>query len=576
MNNRHYARVLQEIADLMQIKGANRFRSRAFENAVRTIEALAEPVEEVMDRDELTELKGIGDGIADQLRQVRNRGTCDHLEALLDELDPGLLDLLRIQGLGPKRIKVLYDELGLTDREALRRAAEANEVQKLAGFGQKTEEKIVAEIARLEKSRGRVPLPRARDIAESLRDQLVELDVVEDIAIAGSLRRGRETVGDIDLLVATEESGPIHDTFCALVEVDEVLASGETKSSIRLRNGTQVDLRTVIPEIFGSALHYFTGSKEHHVALRSRAKRQGLKISEYGVFADGESTPRASRTEEEVFGALDLDYIPPEIREGRNEIEDAAAGSLPTLVTADDIAGDLHMHTTETDGRASIEQMARAGAERNYDFIAITDHSQAVQVANGMDAARFGAQIDAIRQLDAQLDELRIFSGIEVDILKDGSLDMDHELLARCDWVVASIHSHFGLSETAMTKRLVRAIETGLISCLGHPTGRILGGRDGYEYDFDAVVDCAVDHGVALELNGSTGRLDLNAEKARRAHQKGALLALGSDAHSRRGLDDIRFAIQQARRALLSPEALVNCLSPQQLLDAVGKASRCD
>lgn len=571
MDNRDYARILKEIAALMQIKGANRFRIRAFENAARTIETQTESIEPAIDSDELTDLQGIGDGIARELSQIRQQGSSTLHGELLDELDPGLLILLKIQGLGPKRIKAIYDELGITEPDSLRQAAETHQIQQLSGFGKKTEEKILAELDRLAKSEGRIPLPRAQSIAESLRDQLRDAPGVEAIEIAGSLRRGRETIGDIDLLVTGHETRSVHKAFRSLVEVDEVLATGETKTSARLHNGIQVDLRTVEPELFGSALHYFTGSKEHHIALRSRAKRQGLKISEYGVFGDDEATPLASRTEEEVFECLGLDYIPPELREGRDEIERAATGDLPELIEAPDVNGDLHMHTTETDGRASIEEMAEAAIERGYQFIAITDHSQAVRVANGMDAQRFGAQIETIRQVDAEFDELRILSGIEVDILKDGSLDMDHQLLAACDWVVASIHSHFSLPAKATTERIIHAIKSGLISALGHPTGRILGGRDGYDYDLEAVFDCAAEHGVALEINGSSGRLDLNAELAAYAHERGAWIVLGSDAHSRRGLGDMRFAVQQARRAGLESDAILNCLPADRLIDAVAK-----
>ena len=569
MDNRDYARVLSEIADLMQIKGANRFRIRAFENAARAIETLELPLESVIDDGDLTTIKGIGEGIAAQIYQIRDQGTCDQHRELIDELDAGLLDLLKIQGLGPKRIKTIYQELDITDLQALEQAAEAGRISALSGFGAKTEEKILTEIARLKEGGGRVPLPRAKAVAQSLRRQLLGVNGVQSIEIAGSVRRGRETVGDLDLLVATDDPDPVHAALRELTEVAEVLASGQSKTSVRLHNGIQVDLRAVEPPIFGSALHYFTGSKEHHVALRTRAKRQGLKISEYGVFREGQSEPIASGTEEELYAALGLAYIPPELRRGGDEIDLAAEDNLPQLIDAGDVRGDLHMHTTETDGKASITEMAQAARERGYQFVAITDHSQAVTVANGMNADRFAAQIEEIRRLDADIDGIRIFAGIEVDILKEGDLDMDHQLLAQCDWVVASVHSHFNLSKQAMTDRLIKAVETGLISCLGHPTGRILGGRGGYEYDFDAVVDCAVEYGVALELNGSTGRLDLNGELAARAHHRGARFVLGSDAHSTRGLEAICFAVQQARRAALPREAILNCLDADAFPAAV-------
>ncbi|RAL25005.1 DNA polymerase/3'-5' exonuclease PolX [Lujinxingia litoralis] len=572
MNNRDYARVLQEIAQLMEISGENRFKIRAFENATRTVETLPEELEAVMDRGDLKELKGIGASIAQDLLQIRQHGTCDIHRSLLERLDPGLLDMLRVQGLGPKRIKLVYHELGVSNLDALKEAAESGRLRELKGLGAKTEEKVLAEIERLARGGDRTPLPQARHVAESLRDQLAALPQTERIAIAGSIRRGRETIGDVDLLVSSMDPAPIHQTFCGLTEVKEVLVSGDTKTSVRLHNGIQVDLRTVKDEVFGSALHYFTGSKEHHIELRTRAKRQGLRVSEYGVFRDDEDTPIASHTEEELYQALGLPYIPPELREGRGEIESAARHELPVLLQPDQIRGDGHMHTTETDGRHSIEEMALAARDLGYEFIVITDHSQAVRVANGMTPERFREHMARIREADGRVEGIRILTGIEVDILKDGTLDMDHDLLAEADWVVGSIHSHFNQAPDQMTERLLRGMRTGLLSCLGHPTGRILGGRDGYRYDFDAIVEACVELGVALELNGSSGRLDLNAELAEKAHRQGAMLVLGSDAHSTAGLHDLSFAVQQARRAGLPAEAILNTLP----VDAFLKATRPD
>ncbi len=571
MDNRDYAHILEDIAALLKIKGANRFRIRAFENAARTIETETASLEAAIDDGDLTQWSGIGDGIAAELHQIYERGSCDLYDRLVDELDAGLLQLMTIQGLGPKRIKKIYDALGIAEVDDLKAAAEAGEISNLSGFGKKTEQTILDEIERLAEQSGRVPLPRAQRIANSLCEQLDELDEVQRIDVAGSLRRGRETIGDVDLLVATDHPQPIHQAFGDLLEVDSILVTGDTKTSVRLRNGVQVDLRTVAPHHFGSALHYFTGSKEHHVQLRTRAKRQGLKISEYGVFEQGSEEPIASRTERDLFDALDLDFIPPELREGRSEIDAAADHRLPDLIDDSQVQGDLHMHTTETDGRASIEEMARAAADRGYAYLAITDHSQDVRVANGMTPERFAAQIDRIRQINDDLDDIELLSGIEVDILEDGSLDMDHDLLGRCDWVVASIHSHFQQPAEQMTERLRRAIDTGLISCLGHPTGRILGGRDGYDYDFDAVVDAARDQSIAFEINGSTGRLDLNASLARHAAERGATLVLGSDAHSTRGLEAISFAVQQARRAGLQSHQILNCHPLDQLMERQGK-----
>jgi DNA polymerase (family 10) len=569
MDNSHYARILSEIASLSQIRGVNRYKIRAYENAARTVESFPDELDARIQDASVEDISGIGSSIADDLKQIHETGTCDAHTDLLAELDAGLLDLLKIQGLGPKRIKKIYEELGVQDLSGMKAAAEAGEVQELSGLGQKTEQTILAEIERLERHAGRTPLPQARRVATSIRDTLADLDAVDRIEIAGSIRRGRETIGDIDLLVTTDAPEKVTQAFVALSEVGEVLASGETKTSVRLVGGLQVDLRVVDKKIFGSALHYFTGSKEHHIELRTRAKRQGMKISEYGVFRGDDDEPIASGTERDVFATLDLPYIAPELREGQGEIQAAEDKRLPKLIDERDVRGDLHMHTTETDGRASILEMAEAAKALGWEYIAITDHSQAVTVANGMTPKRFETHIERIRQANDEIDEFTILSGIEVDILKDGSLDMDHQLLAECDWAVASVHSYFKMETDEMTQRLLSAIETGLVSEMGHPTGRVLGGRDGYTYDFDAIVEAAVDCGVAMEINGSTGRIDLNADNARKVKARGAKLVLGSDAHSTQGLAAMSYAVQQARRGWLTAHDVLNTLSVDELLKSV-------
>lgn len=575
MDNKHYAKVLSDIAALLQIKGANRFRIRAMENAARTVSRLSEPIDEYVEQDKVEELKGIGASIAEDIRQIHETGTCQARTELLEELDPGLLDLLEIQGLGPKRIKKIYEELGITEIDVLRQAAEAGRVAEMSGFGAKTQQNILDEIDRLSRKSGRTPLPVARRTAEALKARLQEMGAVDRVEIAGSLRRGRETIGDVDLLVATNSPTEVARAFVDHREIEDVLAQGAKKTSVRMVSDLQVDLRFVDDEIFGSALHYFTGSKEHHVELRTRAKKQGMKISEYGVFEvdeEGEETsdePVASRTEEEVFGALGLSYIPPEIREGAGEIELAAAGELPELLEEGQVRGDLHMHTTETDGSHSIRQMAEAARDMGLDYIAITDHSQAVTVANGMTPERFEAHIAAIREVDEQMREesgFRVLAGIEVDILKDGDLDMDAGLLEEADWVVGSIHSHFKQESAKVTERLIAAVETGLVDALGHPTGRILGGRDGYSYDMEAVLEAVLDNGVAMEMNGSSGRLDLNAEMARMVRDKQVKLVFGSDAHSTGGLEDLRYSVQQARRGWLRADDVLNTWSAEEIV----------
>lgn len=559
MDNKEYSRILKEISILRQIRGDNPFKIRAYENGARAIENLSESLETLMDDGDITEIDGIGKSLAKELETLRETGVSTVHQELLQELDPGLLDLMKVQGLGPKRIKLLYDTLGVSNLELLRQAATEGRIAALDGLGAKTQEKILLEIDRLEQTSGRTPLPVARTLAFGIVEKLREVKGVQMIDVAGSIRRGRETVGDIDILVGSDsDPQPIFEAFVSLPEINDVLVRGDTKTSARLRSGIQVDVRIVEPHQFGAALHYFTGSKEHHVKLRTRAKKMGLKINEYGVFPRDSETPVASRTEGELYASLGLDFIAPEIREGRDEIDLAEHHQLPELVTAQDILGDLHMHTTETDGRHSIMEMVEAAKALGYRYIAITDHSQAVNVANGMSPDRFEAQIAQIRELNASLSDFRILAGIEVDILKDGTLDMTHELLRSCDWVVGSIHSHFALSEAQMTARILAAIESGLIDVIGHPTGRILGGRDGYAMNIEAIMEACAAHGVAMEINGSTGRLDLNSELAARAKTRGVKLVLSSDAHSTRGLSEMFYAVQQARRAGLGKDDILN------------------
>lgn len=566
MNNEHFSRILTEIAQLSQIMGENRFKIRAFENAAHTINNLGEPLVDYIKAETLTDIPGIGKSLAKDLREIHETGASSYHQELLEALDPGLLDMLKIQGLGPKRVKAIYDALGVSNLDSLQAAAEAQEIQKLPGLGKKTEQNILKEIERLRAFAGRTPLPVARRVAESIRERLSALESVSRVEIAGSIRRELETIGDIDLLVETDAGAHVTEVFSNLPEVKEILASGESKTSVRLYSGIQVDMRLIPAASFGAALHYFTGSKEHHLALRSRAKRQGLKVSEYGVFNEGEDAPLAAKTEEALYQALDLPLIPAELRQGLDEIELAEKNELPELIEAQDIRGDLHMHTTESDGRATILEMAEAAKALGYQYIALTDHSQVVTVANGMTPERFEAHIKRIRQANEEIADFEILAGIEVDILKDGSLDMDADLLKECDWVVASVHTYFNMTPEEMTERLLTAMQTGLICEMGHPTGRILGGRDGYAYDFDAVFRLAAELNIALELNGSTERLDLNAEHARRAKQLGARLALGSDAHSTGGLSAIRYALGQARRAGLQAPDVINTLSAKELL----------
>lgn len=569
MDNRDYSRILNEIALLKQINGDNPFKVRAFENAARAIDALTSSLDDLLaDPDfKLTSIDGVGESIADDLQQLHDTGSCEIYQRMLNKLHPGLLTLARVQGLGPKRLKTLWDTLRIHDLNDLSTAAQAQKLRALPGFGPKLEATIIAECERLLTQLDRTPLPLATRWAEDFIQHLLPVPGVQHITVAGSIRRGREDVGDIDLLVAysPEDSAPLMAAATSAPTVSDIIAHGPKKSSVRLTFGPQLDVRVIHPDAFGAALHYFTGSKEHHVKLRARAKSLGMRINEYGVWRelpDGSLSLLAAATEQEVFAAVGLPYIPPELREGLTELDDALAGRLPQLVSHEQLRGDLHMHTTASDGDATVLQMAQAARALGLDYIVITDHSQTLTVANGLSPKRFADHIAHIREVDADADGVlagfRVLPGIEVDILKDGALDMDHDLLREADWVVGSVHQHMNLPADAMTDRLLRAIESGLLCSIGHPTGRLLGGRAGFSFDLDAVMAACKAHHVALELNGSSGRLDLNAELARRAKEHGVRLVLGSDAHNTRDLSDLRFATTQARRAGLTAADILN------------------
>lgn len=574
MNNTQYADILDSIATLRQIRGDSPFKSRAYENAARLIRKMPEEVEDLIEQGiKLTTLDGIGKSLSAELHNINDSGESPMQKELLANFPDGILELTRVEGLGPKRIKLLYDELQICDLASLEVAAEAGLISALPGLGQKTEDKIKSEIIRLKiTSVDRIPLPLARAAGESIVDALKKLDCIEKIEIAGSIRRGRETSKDIDILVAAKDATIDHelifDTFLALKEVDNVLVRGETKTSVRLKSGTQVDVRIVETWQFGAALHYFTGSKEHNIAIRSRAKKMGLRINEYGVLRLEDEEYIASKTEEDIFAAIGLPWIAPELREGGNEIEDGLNGTLPDLIDHTKIQGDLHMHTTESDGRNSIAEMVEKAKSLGYNYIAITDHSAFVPVTGGMNADSFAAQIEAVREENEKHADFTVLAGIEVDILSDGSLDMDDHLLSACDWVVGSIHSGMNMKKENMTERLLKAMHSGHLNAFGHPTGRILGGRKGYDYDLDLVAAAAIQNRVAFEMNGSTGRLDLNAAMAKRVSLMGAMIVLGSDAHSTRGMDEMRYAIQQSRRAELPASKILNSLSAEALLEA--------
>jgi DNA polymerase (family 10) len=579
LTNAQFAGLLEEIGQLLQVAGANTFKVRAFQNAARAIEKFPDSIALRVQAGTVTDIDGIGKSIASDLAQMLERGSCDALDQLRAELPAGIMKLLEIQGLGPKKVQKLYQTLGIGDIDTLEAMAKDGQLAALDGFGKKTEEKILAEIQRLRAFAGRTPFAKAMPLAVRLLDFLRETEGVQKAEIAGSLRRRRETVGDLDFVVASERPAPIMDAFASHPLVEEIIAKGETKTSVYLQGGLAADLRVVPPEVFGATLHHFTGSKEHNVEMRSRAIKRGLRVSEWGVFKrDGDTeTPIACHSEEDIFRAVDLPWIPPELREGDGEIDAAEAGTLVTPVALADIRSDLHMHTTWSDGAVSVEAMSAAGAERGREFICITDHSRSLTIANGLSRERLLAQIDEIDAFNATNPACRVLKGLEVDILEHGELDMDDDVLERLDWVVGSIHSRMNQPIDVVTRRLTAAVRSGLISAIGHPTGRLIGHRDGYEFDLAAIIEACEAMGVALEINASPERLDLNDRMVRQVLRDSKVwLTVNTDAHSPDGMDNMVWGVGMARRGGAAAERVINTLPLSEFEAARRKPARAE
>jgi len=559
-SNQALAGLFETIADILDIQGANVFRVRAYRNAARVISQLSEPIDEIMARDPaaLDRLPGIGKGLHDKIAEYCQRGTITEYEQLKTALPAGLLELLNIPSLGPKRVKQLYETLGITTVEALEAAALAGQLRDLPGMGEKSEAKILKSIRDYRSLHtGRMQWATADAVLAPYLAYLRGRPGLLQLEPAGSYRRGRETVGDLDVLATTRgAAADIITAFVTYEDVSDILAQGDTKASVVLSCGIQVDLRVVAPESFGAALQYFTGSKEHNVALRSRAKEFGLKLSEYGVFR--EDTAVAGRTEEDVYAALQLPWIPPELRENRGEIEAAALHTLPCLVELRDIQGDLHMHTTASDGALDVRGMINAARARGYRYLAITDHSKAVAIAHGLDDKRLLAQVKEIAALRKEFGDMDVFAGIEVDVLRDGSLDISDEVLAQLDFVIASVHFSTEMSAAEMTRRMIAAIAHPYVDCIAHPTGRLIGERLPYAVDMNAVIEAARAHHTALEINASPHRLDLNEQHADMARRAGVPLCINTDAHCAADMDAMRYGVQVARRAWCTAEDVLN------------------
>lgn len=566
MDNVQLARMLKETADLMEIAGEDSFRIRSYRNAAAAIEGWPERVMDSLQNPErkITDIPGIGKGIGAVIAEIAQRGSFDRRDEMLQKYPPTALEMLKIQGLGPKSIALIIEHFRVTTIDDLEQLAREQKLRGLPRMGAKLEDKVLRSIAQYRKSTGRFLLSFASEIADSLAADLKQVPGVAQVTPAGSLRRGKETVGDLDLLVTGPHPTAALDVFVKHPRVGQVLARGENKASVEVGvEALQVDLRTLPEESFGAALQYFTGSKEHGVAVRTRAVRMGLTLNEYGLFAVDGMKPFPARTEEAIYERLGLPWIPPELRENRGEIEAAERGMLPHLIELTDIRGDLHMHTRETDGRATLEEMAQHCRELGYEYMAVTDHSKSLAMANGLDEARTIAFAEKVRILDGSLG-IRIFSGIECDIHRDGQMDLDNEALAALDFVVASVHNNMNLEAAEMTDRLLAAISNPYVRAIGHPTGRMLMHRDGYSYNFERVADEAARHNVALELNSSPERLDLGDVLLRAAKAKGCKFVVSTDAHHPKHLLNMKFGILTARRAWLEKDDVLNTMPLKQ------------
>lgn len=559
IHNTDVAEIFNKVAALLDIQGANPFRIRAYRSAARTIASLPQSVADLVEQGEdLTKLPEIGKDLAGKIKEVVETGDLAMLRELEGRTPAELSDLMKIEGLGPKRIEALHKELGICSLADLKEAVEQEKVKELHGFGEKTQQKIAEEIARLAgaEEKKRLKLIAAEEIAQDLVKYLKKAKGIKDIVVAGSYRRRKETVGDLDILVTCKRGSNVMDHFVNYEDVTKVISKGDTRSTVVLGSGLHVDVRVVPQVCYGAALHYFTGSKSHNIAVRKLGVKKGLKINEYGVFKGEERI--AGSKEEEVFDQVGLPYIEPELRENRGEVEAAQQGKLPRLITLDDIRGDLHSHTKETDGRHSLEEMARAAQERGYEYLAISDHSKRVAMAHGLDAKRLAKQIERIDRLNEKLEGIIIIKAIEVDILDDGSLDLPDDILKELDLRIGAVHYKFNLPRDKQTERIIRAMDNPYFNILAHPTGRLINEREPYELDLERLLKAARARGCYLELNSYPDRLDLSDVYCKLAKDLGVMVAISTDAHSITDLDFMRFGVGQARRGWLEPDDVLN------------------
>jgi len=560
MKSQEAAKIFRDIARMLELKGDNPFRIRAYARAADAVEELGQELEGLAGQDKLTDIPGIGVDLAAKIKEIIATGDSGYCRELREKVPQGLLRMLDIPGLGPKTVKAIYEQLKIETVDELEKAAKAGRLRGVEGIKEKTEENILRGIAIARKGGERKLISLSADTAAEFITALRQMKEVCDIAAAGSLRRRKDTIRDVDILVAAQHHAVVMDRFVSLPQVTQVLAKGGTKASVLAgEDRMQVDLRVVDKDSFGAALMYFTGSKEFNIKMRQLALKKGYKLNEYGLFKGEKNL--ASQTEAEMFSLLGMEFVAPELREDRGEVEAALENKLPVLVELENIKGDFHVHSNFSDGTATLEQIVQRAQQLKYEHIVITDHSQSLKIANGMDAAAVDRKIREIEALRRKYPELKILCGTEVDILPDGELDYPDDVLSRFDFVIAAVHTAFKQPPAAMTRRLIAACANKRVNVLAHPTGRFWGGREAYEFDLDAVFKAAADCKVAMEINSHPKRLDLNDVNAMKAKKMGVMLALGTDSHKLEQLDNMRFSLDVARRAWLSKNDLLNCLS---------------
>ena len=575
MNNKEIARVFLNIADILEIKEENIFRIRAYRTAAGNITSLSRELEEIYHKDPslIENIPGIGKDLKAKIVELLQTGTLKYYTDLIKEFSPGFLDLLSLSGLGPRKLKKLKDELGVKNVDDLENACKKGKLAPLEGMGSKTEEKLLGAIEHYRKKEGRMLLPEAAEWASKITRYLSKSKIFRKIEKAGSLRRGTETVGDLDILTVASSPKKAMDWFTSFSEVNSVIAKGPTKSSVTLKEGPQVDLRVIDEDSFGSALVYFTGSKEHNVKIRTKAKQKGLKVSEYGVFRvskTGKEKLVASKTEGDVYKALGMEWVPPELREDRGEVEAALGGTLPkNLIDLKDIKGDLHVHTSETDGSATPEEMIEAAEKKGYKYLAITDHSKHVRVAGGMDEKRLAKHVERIRKLSGKFKKIKVLVGVEVDILSEGKLDFADSVLKDLDIVIAAVHSQFSLDKEKQTRRILKAMDSKYVNALAHPSGRLITRRTALELDFDRIFEKAASDNIFLEINTHGERIDLSDVHSMRAKELGARFVINTDAHDTHQLEGMTYGVITARRAWCEKKDVLNTYTFDKMIKAL-------